>query len=294
MSVIIENKFAQKKRRTTLFETRIMVDMIKLIASDLDGTLLQNGSQALTPRAVPLILRLAKKGIRFAAASGRQYPNLVRLFGAAADNMAFICENGAFVLYRGNVIAKTCMEPVSTRLLIQDILAQDDCEVLISGEATSYVLPKTEQFLSHLQNRVKNNVRVVRSLDEIPEEIIKVSAYNRDAIQPYAPHFFRQWQNRVKCTVSDLHWIDFVHPDVNKGAALSSLLSGLGIRPDEAVAFGDNYNDLEMLSLVRYGCVMENASPEIRERYRYHTACVEDTLENFLARLAQNPDAGIE
>ncbi len=45
--------------------------MIKLIASDLDGTLLQNGAQALTPRTVPLILRLAECGIIFAAASGR-------------------------------------------------------------------------------------------------------------------------------------------------------------------------------------------------------------------------------
>ncbi len=267
--------------------------MIKLIASDLDGTLLQNGSQALTPRAVPLVLRLAQKGILFAAASGRQYPNLVRLFGAASDQMAFICENGAFVVYRGNVIVKACMEPALTYQLIEDILAQDTCEVLISGESTSYVLPKTEQFLSHLQNRVKNNVCVIRSLEEIPEEIIKVSAYERSAIKPYAPHFFEQWQSRFKCTISDLHWIDFVRSDVNKGAALSSLLSGLCIRPDETAAFGDNYNDLEMLSLVGFGCVMENAAPDIRERFGHRTACVEDTLETFLARLDENPEAGI-
>lgn len=92
--------------------------MIKLIASDLDGTLLQNGSQALTSRAVPLICRLAEKGILFAAASGRQYPNLVRLFGAAAKDMAFICENGAFAVYRDEVIAKAVMEPISTGRLI--------------------------------------------------------------------------------------------------------------------------------------------------------------------------------
>lgn len=267
--------------------------MIKLIASDLDGTLLQNGSQALTPRAVPLILRLAQKGILFVAASGRQYPNLVRLFGAASDHMAFICENGAFVVYRGNVVAKSCMEPDSAHELIKDILAQDSCEVLISGESTSYVLPKTEYFLSHLQNRVKNNVRVIRSLDEIPEEIIKVSAYEQSAIKPYAPYFFERWQSRVKCTISDLHWIDFVRSDVNKGAALSSLLSGLCIQPDQAAAFGDNYNDLEMLSLVGYGCVMENAASDIREGFGYRTACVEDTLEDFLARLEKNPEAGI-
>ena len=53
--------------------------MIKLIASDLDGTLLQNDAQELTPRAVELIRSLTQKGIRFVAASGRQYDNERRL-----------------------------------------------------------------------------------------------------------------------------------------------------------------------------------------------------------------------
>lgn len=267
--------------------------MIKLIASDLDNTLLQNGSQALTPRTVPLILRLAEKGILFVAASGRQYPNLLRLFGEAADSMAFICENGSFVTYHGKVIAKTSMEPSSAHLLIQDILAREGCEVLISGERTSYVLPKTTQFLSHMQDTVKNNVLVIHNLDEIPEEIIKVSVYEKEGIAKHAPYFLERFHNSAKCTVSDLHWIDFVHPDVNKGSALASLLTHLSIRPDEAAAFGDNYNDLEMLSLVGSGFVMENAAPEIKARFQHRTACVEDTLEHFLTHLEKNRNASI-
>lgn len=267
--------------------------MIKLIASDLDNTLLQNGSQALTPRAVPLILRLAEKGILFVAASGRQYPNLLRLFGKAADSMAFICENGSFATYHGSVIAKTSMEPSSTRLLIKDILAKEGCEVLISGERVSYVLPKTTQFLSHMQDTVKNDVRVIHSLDEISEEIIKVSAYEKEGIAKHAPYFLERFRPTAKCTVSDHHWIDFVHPNVNKGTALASLLAHLGIRTDEAAAFGDNYNDLEMLSLVGSGFVMENAAPEIKARFHHRTACVEDTLENFLARLEKDRGAEI-
>lgn len=267
--------------------------MIKLIASDLDGTLLQNGAQALTPRAIPLILRLAGCGIIFAAASGRQYPNLLRLFGAAADRMAFLCENGAFVVYRGKTIAKACMEPESTEALIADILAQNDCEVLISGESTSYVLPKSGQFLDHMQNTVKNNVCVIRSLAEIPEEIIKVSVYRRAGITHSAPYFLSRFGDRFKCTVSDSKWIDFVREDVNKGAALSLLLRSLSIKTDEAAAFGDNYNDLEMLSLVGSGFVMENAAPEISSRYRLHTRCVEDTLERFYDRRMRDPKVPI-
>ena len=54
--------------------------MIRLIASDLDGTLLQNGAQVLSPEIFKLIPALKKKGIHFIAASGRQYANLRRLF----------------------------------------------------------------------------------------------------------------------------------------------------------------------------------------------------------------------
>ena len=62
--------------------------MIKLIASDLDGTLLQNGSQELTPRAIKLIHEITQKGIRFAAASGRQYDNERRVFHEIKDEIS--------------------------------------------------------------------------------------------------------------------------------------------------------------------------------------------------------------
>ena len=81
--------------------------MIRLIASDLDGTLLQKGTQSLTPDVISFIERLyTEYGIIFVAASGRQYPNLVRLFGSASKYMAFICENGAAVFYQDKIIAE--------------------------------------------------------------------------------------------------------------------------------------------------------------------------------------------
>lgn len=258
--------------------------MIKLIASDLDGTLLLNGSQQLSPRAVPLVRALASRGILFVAASGRQYPNLLRLFGEAAADMAFICENGAFVTCRGQVIEKNGMEREGACLLAGDILKRPGCEVLISGERTSYLIPKSPAFLSHMQNVVKNDVRTISSLAEIPEEIIKISAYEEKGINGgSASYFMAGWQDVFKCTVSGFQWMDFVHKSVNKGAALKTLLDSQNISEQEAIAFGDNFNDLEMLSLVKYGYVMEHAVPEIRQRYTLFTPCVEDTLEKLLS-----------
>ena len=70
--------------------------MIKLIASDLDGTLLQNDAQALTPRAIDLISKLCDAGIHFVSASGRQYDNQKRVFDPLKNRISFIAENGSY------------------------------------------------------------------------------------------------------------------------------------------------------------------------------------------------------
>ena len=69
--------------------------MIKMVASDLDGTLLLNKAQSLPEEIFPLIRKLKEMGILFVAASGRQYPNMKRMFAPVASEIAYISENGA-------------------------------------------------------------------------------------------------------------------------------------------------------------------------------------------------------
>ena len=73
--------------------------MIKLVATDIDGTLFQSGEREVSEAVFVQIDRLLKKGILFAAASGRQYSNLKNLFAPKAEEMTFLCENGA-ILYQ--------------------------------------------------------------------------------------------------------------------------------------------------------------------------------------------------
>ena len=70
--------------------------MVKFIASDLDGTLL-DGERRLPEEIFPLIRKLTSLGVLFAPASGRQYANIRKLFAPVADDVVFICENGALV-----------------------------------------------------------------------------------------------------------------------------------------------------------------------------------------------------
>ena len=83
--------------------------MIKMVCSDLDGTLLQYGKKLIEGEIFDEIRALHDRGILFCPASGRQYTSLRKLFAPVADDCIYLCENGAVVYRGGKVIAKTPM-----------------------------------------------------------------------------------------------------------------------------------------------------------------------------------------
>ena len=82
-----------------------MTDNIRVIASDFDGTILKDGAQHVDEVYFPLIRELKSMGISFIAASGRQYANLRRLLWPVADEISYICENGALIAQGGRIQA---------------------------------------------------------------------------------------------------------------------------------------------------------------------------------------------
>ena len=71
--------------------------MIKLVASDVDGTLVPDGTFEINPEIYDVIKALKEKNITFVAASGRQYASLKKLFAPVADQILYIPDNGGFV-----------------------------------------------------------------------------------------------------------------------------------------------------------------------------------------------------
>ena len=258
--------------------------MIKLIASDLDGTLLQNGAQSLPEGVIPFIEKLSTElGILFVAASGRQYPNLVRLFGSASKHMAFICENGSLVFYQDKLLAGHPMDKTTALTISHDILSLPGCELQISGEKTCYLIPKSERFVDRMVNHVKNDIKLLNSPEEHPEPYYKISVFEESGIaEGHGPELLARHKDKAQCTISGKAWLDCVAPGVNKGQALKELIDCLGITSDECAAFGDNYNDLEMLSTVKYGFVMDNAVDDIKSKFNHHCSDVVTAIRDLL------------
>lgn len=218
--------------------------MIRLIASDIDGTLLHGDQTEIDPRVFAEIDRLATKGIRFCPASGRQYSSLRRLFQPVADQLYYVCENGAVVFGPGNpgpLLAKTSMDRVLAEALCRDILAVDQCEVLVSGVNTSYLCPKEQDVVDHVRYFVGNHVVESRRPEEIPEDMVKVSAYCRQGALAVEPLLAPKWRAHFQVAVAGEKWLDFTLAD--KGTGIRALCAATGVTLSEVMAIGDNYNE---------------------------------------------------
>ena len=112
--------------------------MIKFIASDLDGTILQNKAQHVDDTTMQVIRQLVDKDMLFAPASGRQRESLKKLFAPVADKLVYISENGALVSYKDTIINKMPIERSLAMDMIADIDSIENCEVLASGEHYAY------------------------------------------------------------------------------------------------------------------------------------------------------------
>ena len=252
--------------------------MIRLVASDIDGTLLRNGAKTIDPVLFDQIRRLGERGIRFCPASGRQYSSLRRLFAPVADELTYLCENGAVVWGAGSpgpVLSKTVMERSRALALCGAILAQPTCEVLISGANTSYLCPKEADIVDHMRYFVGNNVTLLKTPEEVPEDMVKVSAYCRTGAAAMAPVLAPGWED-FHPAVAGEKWLDFTLAD--KGVGLRCLCAALGVDLGEVAAFGDNDNDLPMLRLAGTPYIMAGAAPHLCQQFANQCRRVEDIL----------------
>ena len=145
--------------------------MIKLVASDLDGTLLMKGAQSLPEDIFPLIRQLKELGILFVAASGRQYANMKKMFAPVADDMAFICENGGLAVYHENVMYQNYFDQNLVREIAECIYNREGSEFTCSTKDFYYIKPKTEHFRDLMLHVVGNVCMEIQSFDEIKEPI---------------------------------------------------------------------------------------------------------------------------
>ena len=255
--------------------------MIKFIASDLDGTLLLNGAQEVDRSFFDVIDKISCKKCIFPPASGRQMVSLQRLFAPVADELLYIAENGALVKYKDETIAKTPIDRKLAMDIIEDVINMPNCEVLVSGEKTAYIKPKSDEYRYRMTKVINYHTTLVDDFSQIDEDILKVAVCDLSGIVNSKDHFMSKWRDLSAVTVSGDLYIDFMDKSVNKGMAVKQVQQYFGITKDECMAFGDNFNDIEMLDEVTYSYAMEKAVSEVKAHANYITANVEKILRQY-------------
>ena len=256
--------------------------MIRLVACDIDGTLLHGSETEIHPGIFDEIRRLAGLGIAFCPTSGRQYTSLRKLFAPVADELYYICENGAVIFGPGNpgpVLDKVEMDRALCMELCRDILAVPGCEIQISGSDRSYLCPKGPEIVTIMRDIVGNNVTILASPEETPEPIVKVAAYNPAGAEFIRDALDARWSGRFRTAVSGAAWFDFNSTD--KGGGLRRLCARLGVGLGEVLAFGDSGNDLPMLRAAGTAYIMSSAAPSLLALFPRRCSDVEQVLKGL-------------
>lgn len=154
--------------------------MIRLVASDLDGTLLTREG-TLPEGTFEMIEGLREKGILFCAASGRQYANMKRLFYPVWKEMAFVCENGCLVRRGGETLHAVLYEKEMAKGIIRDIL-DAGMQVLLSTPECTFVCPGDKWYTDDIIYRLRNTSAVVDDPFLYADEYIKISGFRAEGV----------------------------------------------------------------------------------------------------------------
>ena len=247
----------------TLFET-----MLKFIATDLDGTLLDQ-NQRVPEEAFPVIRELTRRGILFCPASGRQYANLKKLFAPVENDVLFIAENGALVRYRGETLY---LNPIPDELIkdaLDAIRSIPNIFPMLCGSENSYIENSENPFHTCACLSYTNCVQV-GSLDDVVgrEKICKIAIYETLGSHNNCIIDLPEKIPFLRTTLSGADWCDVSALNANKGDAMRFIKQKFSFNADECAAFGDHMNDYEMLLECGHAYVTENAYPPLKKLIR--------------------------
>ncbi len=220
--------------------------MIKLITSDVDGTLTESGSEILGEGVVRHINSVMSSGIAFAVVTGRDQLSLKRLFSRVSDGAYFVSCNGALCVKDGRTL-------YSRPIAREDVLwalsyAKSSGYGAVFCSEQKVFLYGDDEFCNRIAVSYGHGVQRIMCNVGITDNVYKISFYRGSLTGTYiasVPFGLKMFYDRNG-------WTEFVNRFVGKGGAVFDLQSRLGVISAETAAFGDSLSDAEMLARAAY------------------------------------------
>lgn len=249
---------------------------MKLIVTDLDGTLL-NKEKKVSQKNCEVLNRVHKeKNVELVIASGRDIYSIKEVTNCLKVDY-HICFNGAKIYRRGELIYRDSMP----EHVCEDILKKGrelDLEFTATKEDTVYYTKLDNEYTRHLEKTKHLKLKHVNRDERVSEGFEKIvftgSADKFKVVREYAERKYGEFIN-IFGSGDDV--IDIVSKNCNKGEAVKRVAKDLGISCSEVMAFGDNENDLSMLDLVGCPVIMGNAKPEYKKSSYNKTSTNEES-----------------
>lgn len=228
----------------------------------MDGTLLDESSE-LPHETCPLIGALAKKGIRFAVATGRRLDTARAYFGRMARNIDIVASNGAQVVSDGRLIACETFSRSALKRLAALVDEFDCMHLALFDRTRTYLMDDPACYHEEFDKDLP--APVIKAWPDPETDIIKASVYCDEDVMDMGYVLGRELSDRFIFSPSGMRWIDVLQAGVSKASGMQEVLDLRGISFDEVMAFGDSMNDYELLRRVKVSCAMDNARPAIRQ-----------------------------
>ncbi|MEI0525730.1 Cof-type HAD-IIB family hydrolase [Brachyspira murdochii] len=242
------------------------LDKIKLIATDLDGTFLNNESE-ISDYNKKVFQYLMNNGIEIILSTGRPFNGMQRYKNMINNDNYSIVFNGAIIAdTNGKFIYNKVIDEVSSRGVANLVNKYKVYLHVYSGN--KYIVSEPDFYYERYIEK-ENITDTIIGLDNVDnfefskmvfigerEELLRLQSY-------ITSHF------NVHTSFSHTNFLEVLANGINKGSALKWLCDKKGIKREEIIAFGDNYNDIEMIEYAGVGVAMYNGEEDVKKKADY-------------------------
>lgn len=250
---------------------------IKLIAVDLDGTLL-NSHQKITPKTKAALQKAAELGINVVPCSGRPFPGVREYLdelGLSGDKQYAVTFNGALVFnLKGDVLVKD-LHDYQDFLYFKEVADKFKMPFHIELEDRFVTLEHQINYFMSRESWLTRMPIDVKTFDEVSSDIHFTKGMytgSPQRIKEFLGQMPKEIFEKYNVSTSDDTLVEINTPTASKGHALLELGRELKIKPEETMIFGDQRNDLSMFDVPGFRKVaMGNAIEELKERADFVT-----------------------